>query len=715
MKHRVHTPTLLQLEAVECGAASLGIVLGYLGRTESLETLRAACNVSRDGSSAASVLRAARSFGLIAHGKRAEIEDLGALKLPFIVFWNFNHFLVVEGFDRERFYLNDPAVGPRTVSPQEFDEAFTGVVLTFERGPDFRRGGHREGAIGSLARRLAGSESGLLYCVFAGIGLVVPSLAVSVFLKIFVDDYLTRGYANWAVPLLIAVGLSAILQMALSLLQQHYLLRLKMKLAISMSANFVWHVLRLPMTFFAQRFSGDINFRISLNDQVAELLSAQLATNLISSFTLIFYLAMMLFYSVSLTIIVVFMAGFNVLMLRLVARARNDASNRLVQQQGKMLGTAMNGLQMIETLKATGSESEFFSRWAGYATRVTNSRQDLALPTMVLSNMPALITLLNAAIILAVGGLRVMDGSLSIGTLVAFQSLTLSFMFPINNLVNLAGDIQQMQANLKRLDDVLENRVDETLERGAGNGAAVKLEGALELRDVTFGYSATAEPLIKNFDLKLLPGERVAVVGRSGSGKSTVARLVSGLFAPWSGQILLDGTSRDELDRPTISNSLGLVEQDVYLFEGTIRDNLTLWNRTISDAQVVQGAKDACVHDTITGRPDGYDAEVSEGGRNFSGGQAQRIEIARALARDPSILILDEATSALDPLTELHLSENLRRRGCTCLIIAHRLSTIRDCDQIVVLDKGAVVQRGTHEELVAQPGLYAELVSGTED
>lgn len=714
-KRRVHTPTLLQLEAVECGAACLGIILGHYGRVVGLETLRSACDVSRDGSSAANVVLAARKYGLIAEGMRADTKDLEDIKPPFVVFWNFNHFVVVEGADAKRMYLNDPAAGPRTVTHAEFDEAFTGIVLTFEPGPEFTKGGHKPSVIQGLARRFSGSEAGLLYCVLAGLALVIPNLAVSVFLKIFVDNYLTRGYMSWAPPLLLALAATALFQMILSALQQHFLLRLKTKLAISMSANFVWHVLRLPMTFFSQRFSGDINFRVSLNDQVAGLLSAQLATNTIAAITVVFYLALMLYYDVLLTLIAVAMAALNIFALSYVARARQDLSSRLVQQQGKMLGTAMNGLQLIETLKATGSETDFFSRWAGYATRVTNSRQDLAIPTLFLTSIPPLIALLNAALILGIGGLRVMEGALSIGTLVAFQSLTLSFMYPINNLVNLAGDVQQMQANLTRLDDVLGNEVDAALARPTSEANTAKLQGALELRDVTFGYNHNSEPLITNFNLILRPGERVAVVGRSGSGKSTVARLVTGLFAPWSGEVLLDGTPREKLDRTTICNSVGMVEQDVFLFEGQVRENLTLWNQTISDAQMIQASKDACVHDDIASRPGGYDGEVAEGGKNFSGGQAQRMEIARALAHAPSILVLDEATSALDPLTEMRLSENLRRRGCTCLIVAHRLSTIRDCDQIVVLDKGQVVQRGTHEELILQPGLYAELVSGSEE
>jgi NHLM bacteriocin system ABC transporter peptidase/ATP-binding protein len=702
------------MEAVECGAAALAIVLAHHGRIVPLEVLRVDCGVSRDGSKASNVIRAAERYGLPGRGYKKEPAALRELTPPMILHWNFNHFVVLEGFSRKGVHLNDPARGPIVVSEEELDQSFTGVVLTFEPAPTFQPGGESPSLVAALRRRLTGTSAAMAFVVVAGLALVAPGLVAATFSKIFVDDVIVRGLERWARPLFSLMVVTSLIIFALTALQQRYLLRLESRLSLQGSSRFFWHVLRLPIRFFTQRYAGDIANRVAINDKVSRLLSGDLASTAVSLMVVGVYAALLFQFDVLLAAAGVTTAALNLLALRYVSRQRVNLSQQLGQDRGKMMGAAMGALQTIDTLKATGAESGFFARWSGYQAKVITAQQQLQLTTFTLSAAPPLLMAINTALIMGLGGGRIIDGRLTVGMLIAFQALLLAFLGPVNHMVNLGGTVQEIKGDMIRLDDVLRAEVDPALgaeELPLVDPSGAKLSGALELRNVSFGYSPLAPPLIEEFSLSLRPGSRVALVGGSGSGKSTVARVVAGLLEPWSGQVLFDGKDRRQIPRLTLIQSLAMVDQDICLFEGSVKANLTLWDATVSEADVTSAARDACLDDDLKVRADGYLGPVEEGGRNFSGGQRQRMEIARALATNPTILVLDEATSALDPSTEKLVDDNFRRRGCTCLIVAHRLSTIRDCDEILVLDRGKIVQRGTHDQLINNPGPYRTLIS----
>lgn len=713
MGKRIKTPTVIQMEAVECGAASLAIILGYYQKHIPLEELRIACGVSRDGSKAVNIVKAAREYGLAAKGYRKEPGDLKEMKMPAIVHWNFNHFIVLEGFKKGKVYLNDPATGPRVVSEEEFDHSFTGIVLAFEPGESFTKEKRKTSLWSSLNARIAHMKVALVYVVLISFMLVLPGLVIPVFTQIFVDDILLAGLKNWLIPLLAGLAVTALLRGGLTWLQQYYLLKMETALALGMASNYFWHVLRLPIEFFLQRHSGDITDRINSNDRVASLLSGQLSTNFLNGLMVIFYAVVMIQFSWILTLVVISFALVNIVFLRQVSRIRVDQNMKLLQEQGKMSGTSMAGLQMIETLKANGREGDFFTKWSGQQANAMNSQQKLGVHSQMIQAVPSFLTMLSNIAILGIGGWLVMSGRMTIGMLVAFQSLMQSFMAPVNSLVQLGSQLQEVKGDLNRLDDVLKYKVDAETEQNEILNEDVsisKLTGKVALKNVTFGYSRLEAPLIENFHLVVEPGSRVALVGGSGSGKSTIAKLVTGLYQPWEGDVLFDGKQRKTWNRHLVTNSISVVDQDIHMFEGTIRNNLTLWDPTVPEIDIIRAAKDSCIHDDIVTKPGGYDYLIEEGARNFSGGQKQRLEIARALVNNPSILVLDEATSALDPRTELMIDRNLRRRGCTCIIIAHRLSTIRDCDEIVMLNQGKVVQRGKHDEMIHEDGPYAALI-----
>ncbi|MBR1246066.1 NHLP family bacteriocin export ABC transporter peptidase/permease/ATPase subunit [Bradyrhizobium sp. AUGA SZCCT0169] len=706
------TPTILQMEAVECGAAALAMVLAHHGAWIPLEQLRVSCGVSRDGSKASNIVRAARTFGFDAKGFRKEPTTLHELPMPCIIHWNFNHFVVLEGIDGNDVYINDPATGRRRTDMAELDLAFTGVALTMEPTAEFQRSGSKPQGLRLLLRELRSSKTPVGLLVLVSLALVVPAIVAAGFSKIFIDNILIQRTSSWFIPLLIGMALTAIIRALLTLVRQSLLLRLQTKLSVVMVSRFLWHVMALPVEFFTQRHAGDISNRVGANEQIGRLLSSGVASNALNLTSIVFFAAAMAIYDLPLAIIGVSMTLANVLALKFIGGRREDLSRSLALEQGKLVGSTVSAVRSIETLKASGLEDEAFGQWAGIQAKALNAEQELGASSIYLDMLPTLFTGLTVAAILGVGGLRVIEGSLTLGGLVAFQSLMASFSEPVTELVNYFGNVQTIKGGLERLEDVYNYPLGKSDKPAiAPERFPPKLTGRVELSNIKFGYSILEPPLLDDISIDIHPGSRVALVGASGSGKSTLGKLICGLYRPWAGEVRVDGWSLPEIPPQVFANSITYVDQDIFLFEGTARENLTLWDSTITEADLSQALKDAVIHEDIATRTGNYDCYINEGGTNFSGGQRQRIEIARALVSNPSILVLDEATGALDPITEKIIDDNLRRRGCTCIIIAHRLSTIRDCDEIIVLQQGKIVERGTHEQLMGVQGTYAKLVA----
>lgn len=698
------------MENVECGAACLSILLSHYGKFLPLEELRVECGVSRDGSSALHLIEAAKKYGLEGKGERRGLKELYELNAPAILFWDYNHFVVLEGFGKKEVFLNDPAFGPRTVTYDELDEFYTGVALLFEVGKTFQKGGKPPSVFEDMKKRLKEVKGPLLYLLIAGVCLLIPGLSVPVFTRIFIDNILVTNVLPWKGEFLLAMTLAMVLGGLLTWLQQYFLNRLNAKLAIKFSSDFFWHILRLPISFYYQRFPAEIANRVGQNNLVAQMMTGALATTSIQLLLVIFYGAVMFMYDFTVALVGILAGLGSLLVMGLIQRARTDTYARLQKEQSILWANSVGAIQQIETVKATGTESDAFAAYAGFDTNKINSLQEISRKDAILTTAPIFFQGIALAALLGFGGWRTMQGSLSIGTLMALQMLLLSFLGPVVQFVNFGQTLQFLKVELLRLNDVLKNPIDRIYSKTMQIKDGVKLDGYLEFKDVTFGYNRKAPPLIEKLSIKIKPGQRIALVGPSGCGKSTISKLSTGLLEPWEGEILYDGKPYLEHPREMMQRSLTSVDQEIFLFSGTIRDNITLWDSTATDDLIIQAAQDACIHDDILTRPEGYETDLIEGGRNLSGGQRQRLEIARALIVSPTIMIMDEATSALDSSTEKLVMNAVRRRGCSAIMVAHRLSTIQDCDEIIVLDHGKVVDRGTHEELKSREGIYRELI-----
>ena len=706
-------PQIMQMEALECGAASLAMVCAYYGLWKPLEEVRRDCGVSRDGSNALNVVKAARSYGFEAKGYRFEPEQLRAeATFPCIVHWNFNHFVVCRGFKKGKVYLNDPAKGEYSVSLEDFDRAFTGICLCFEPGEGFEPGG-APASIASFAReRLRGSKTALLFvgitsAIVSVMGMLNPTLS-----QVFTDELLTHDNPEWYIPFMCVFAAVAVITAVISALNAIFLLKVEGKMDVVSSTSFVWKILRMPMEFFSQRMTGDIVTRATSNASVAQSMVGLLAPLVINFAMLIVYLVVMVSYSPLLATIGVASTALNIVMARIISKKRVNITRVQMRDQANLVGCTMAGINMVETLKASGAEGGFFRRWAGHQAAANTQAVKYARLNQYLGLVPSLISSLANAAVLMVGVLLVVRGEFTAGMVLAFQGFLSQFAAPAQSLIGTMQSFQEMRTDMERIQDVMNYDDDPALlapELKEGQGE--KLRGGVDMDHVSFGYSPLAAPLIEDFSIHVEPGHSVAFVGGSGCGKSTLAKLIAGLYQPWSGEVSFDGTPLLQVPREVLAGSVAVVDQDIVLFNDTVANNIRLWDASIEDYEVILAARDAGIHDVIVSRDGGYDHRLLEGGRDLSGGQRQRLEIARALAQDPTVLILDEATSALDAKTEGEVMHAIRKRGVTCVIVAHRLSAIRDCDEIIVLDKGHVVERGTHEELYAAGGVYTRLVA----
>lgn len=712
MSSYTKTPTIYQMEATECGAASLSMVFAYFGKHLPLEQMRIETGVSRDGCNAGNIMRCAKKYGFECHGYRKEPEELRKLQPPCIIHWNFNHFVVFEGFKGKYAYINDPALGRRKLSAQELDDAFTGIVLTFKPTENFTKVKKKNTLMKFIKTRVSGQYSVLLKLLFVGLLLVFPGLVFPVLSQVFMDDVLVGGNTAWFTKLIIFMCATILLQAGLTIYRNKILVKFQKKMVLLSARDFLHNLFRLPISFFDQRYVGDLVGRVSNNANVSDFLAGELAETALNIFVVAFYLVLLILYSPVLTAIALASVVVNLIVVKISSTVISNSMIKLQQDMGKLSGSVCAGLSITSTLKASGAETEYVSRILGYNAKTIVLEQKLSKYQQIINAIPDATKMLADILLILVGGSLVIEGKMTIGMLFAFTSLFGSFSEPIDKLVGFVKNIQTTKADISRVEDIMKYSLDDKFNDDTQKqDIKTKLDGSVELRDISFGYSRLKPPIVSDFSFKINCGSSIAFVGSSGCGKSTISKVISGLYEPWTGELLFDGVPAKEIPNEVLNASISTVSQSITLFSGSVRDNLTMWNSNISESDMIAAAKDACIHDVISQKPGGYDFQLSEGASNLSGGQRQRLEIARALVTNPTILIMDEATSALDPVVEKKIMDNIKRRGCTCVIVAHRLSAIRDCDQIIVMARGGkIAQRGTHDELSKVEGHYSTFI-----
>lgn len=707
-------PMVMQMETLECGAAALAMIMAYYGKWLPLEQVRLDCGVSRDGASAANIAKAARNYGMEVAGYERGIDALREMgPFPCIVTWKGNDYVVCCGFKGGRVYINDPAKGSYKISVDEFERHYGGICLTFEPTSEFIPEGKRKSTVEFARNRLQGAGVAVAFVALTTLVGYLFEMISPAFSRFFLDHLLTGENPELLMPFIWILTTIAILQVIVTAVRSIYSLKINGKMAIVGSSTFMWKVLRLPMEFFSQRMAGDIQQRKMTNAVIAETLVNTLTPLALNIAMMAFYLFIMIRYSFFLTAIGITAIVLNSFLARYISRKRVNITRVQMRDSGKLDSSTVSGIQMIETIKAAGAENGYFAKWSGYQASVNSATTRFANLNQYLGMVPDFLAKVASYAVLVIGVFLVLQGKFSLGMVMAFQGYIQLFMNPAMTTIKATQTLQEMRTQMERIDDVMEYREDpnyrdEPLSEEADYG---KLEGKVELKNVTFGYARLSDPVIEDFSMTAEPGKSVAFVGMSGCGKSTLSKLIAGLYQPWSGEILFDGMPISEIDRSVFTGSVAVVDQDIILFEDTVANNIRMWDESIEDFEVILAARDAQIHNDILARDGGYAGMISEGGRDLSGGQRQRIEIARVLASDPSIIVMDEATSALDAKTEFELVQAVKDRGVTTIIIAHRLSTIRDCDEIIVLDHGKVVERGTHDELYAKGGMYTELVS----
>lgn len=698
-------PVVVQMETVECGAACLSMILAYYGKWLSLEQLRTDCGVSRDGSNARCIVQAARRHGLDAHGYRADISHLEHMA-PAIIHWNYNHFVVFKGFDGGLAYINDPGIGSIAVSMEDFNRSYTGVAITASPTDQFKPQGHQTSILHYVRENIRGVSDAFIFTLIMGILTAFAGMLYPLFSQVFMDDIITGKNEEWTVPFFVGMGALVVFHFLLAFLDNVYGRRFSGSMSLKGNTRFLWHALNLPMEFFAQRYVGDIVQRQSLNETITTTLVRILAPYAINILLLIVYVVVMARYSFLLTLMGLMSVALNIYVVRKESELRNNLSRAMEQTEGKFYGITMSCVDNIESIKAAGAERKFFDFWAGYFARRNN--QEVAFEARSFS--PYVFGHVANALVLILGAALILYGDFSIGMLMAFQGFMTEFMRPAMGLMQGSTTVIELRSQMERIDDVIAYPTEKWSD-DANEAHGAKMGGMFEMKNVTFGYSPTSEPLIKDFSMKLEPGKSVALVGTSGCGKSTIAKLVAGLYEPWSGDILFDGRKRSEISHEEYVNSVAVIDQNVVLFDDTISENLKMWDHSIEDFTMTMACIDSGIRNDIISRPRGFNTKLVKGGGNFSGGQRQRMEIATALAREPILLVMDEATSALDTVTEREVMQNIRQCGASLIVIAHRLSTVRDCDEIIVMDHGQIAERGTHDELMSRDGIYKKLMT----